>query len=119
MDQTQDMSATPEGFSVGPFSGKLSEIELREIVHLLNVTKKSGKLEVKSPSGVGEVHFLDGEIADAKWGKLDPLRSLAAMLKEREGSFRFRRGEQDITRVLRGPTSKVLVDALKLGSRES
>ncbi|MCU0722235.1 MAG: FHA domain-containing protein, partial [Planctomycetes bacterium] len=70
LEQTQDMSATPEGFSVGPFSGKLSEIELREIVHLMNVTRKSGRIEIKTPAGVGEVHFLEGEIANAVWGKM-------------------------------------------------
>jgi pSer/pThr/pTyr-binding forkhead associated (FHA) protein len=117
LDQTQDMSAGPEGFSVGPFSGKLSEIELREIVHLMNVTRKSGKLEIKTGSGVGEVHFLEGEIANATWGDLEPLRALAAMFNEREGSFRFRRGDADIQRTLHGPTSKILVDAMKLGSR--
>lgn len=118
LDQTQDMSATPEGFSVGPFSGRLSEIEMREIIHLLNVTRKSGKIEIKTPSGTGEVHFLEGEIANATWGKLEPLRALAGMLKEREGSFRFRRDDKDIQRTLHGPTSRILVDALKISNRE-
>jgi len=113
MDATQDMAPmNPE--TAGPFSGKLSEIELREIVHLLNVTRKSGKLEIKMEKMIGEVHFLEGDIIDAKWGKEPPLRALAAMLGLRNGSFRFMRDFKDFHRTLHGPTSKILIDALRL-----
>lgn len=117
LEATQDMAALDSDFSIGPFSGRLAEIELREIVHLMNVTRKSGKLEVKTPACTGEVHFLEGDIVDAKWGFEEPIKALAVMLHNREGSFRFLRGDTDIHRTLHGPTSKILIEAIKLGSR--
>ena len=118
MDATQDMAPMDPETAV-PFSGKLSEIELREIVHLLNVTRKSGKLEIKIENMIGEVHFHEGDIVDAKWNKDAPLRALASMLSLRNGSFRFLRDFKDFHKTLHGPTSKILIEALKLGASTS
>ncbi|MHC4781249.1 MAG: FHA domain-containing protein [Planctomycetota bacterium] len=117
MDATQDLGLG-DNYEVGPFSGRLSEIELRDIARLLNMTHKTGRLEVTTPAQVGEIHFLEGEIVDAKWGKLPAMHALANMLVEKDGSFRFLRDSMEIRRVLEGPTSKILIDALRLGSQK-
>jgi pSer/pThr/pTyr-binding forkhead associated (FHA) protein len=117
MDATQDLGLGDD-YEVGPFSGRLAEIELRDIARLLNMTHKTGRLEVSTPSQVGEIHFLDGEIVDARWGSLAAMQALANMLVEKDGSFRFLRAAEGIQRVLEGPTSKILIDALRLGSQK-
>lgn len=117
-DATQDLSLGEGGYEVGPFSGRLSEIELKDIARLLNLTKKTGRLEVKLVRGVGEIHFLEGEIADAKFQDLEPMKALALLVSAKDGVFRFLRHTGEIRPVLQGPTSKLLIEALKLAARE-
>jgi len=117
MEATQDISLGEGNYEVGPFSGRLSDIDLKDIARLLNMTKKTGKLEVKTESQAGQIHFLDGEIADAKWESLEPMQALAAMLMAKDGNFRFLRDKEGIRPVLEGPTSKILIEALRQGAR--
>jgi hypothetical protein len=46
------------------------------------------------------------------------MQALANMLVEKDGSFRFLRDAEGMRRVLEGPTSKLLIDALRLGSKK-
>ncbi len=117
MEATQDLVLGEEEYEVGPFSGRLAEIELRDIARLLNMTRKTGKLEVKTPRQVGEIHFQEGEIVDARWTGMTPMQALAHMLQEKEGSFRFLRDAEGMQKKLEGPTSKLLIEAVRLGSR--
>ncbi|MHC5036333.1 MAG: FHA domain-containing protein [Planctomycetota bacterium] len=119
MDATQDLVIGEGSYEVGPFSGRLAEIELRDICRLLNMTRKTGKLEVKTPSETGEIHFADGEIGNAKWADLNAMQALAHMLVQKDGNFRFMRETEGINRVLEGPTSKLLIDALRLGTKKT
>jgi hypothetical protein len=117
MEATQDISLGEGNYEVGPFSGRLSDIELKDIARLLNMTKKTGMLEVRTPSGTGEIHFQDGEIVHAKWEEHDPMTALGKLLVTRDGSFRFLREAPGVRRTLEGPTSKILIEALRLGAR--
>lgn len=120
MEATQDISlGADDTYEVGPFSGRLSEIELRDIARLLNMTRKTGKLEVKTPDYVGEVHFSDGEIVHALWKDLPSMNALAQILAQKEGSFRFIRVTEGLEKTLEGPTSKLLIEAMRMATRRS
>ena len=69
-------------------SGSLREMGLPDIVQVLFHGRKTGKLNVKSDSGKsGEIHFLEGAIANAVLGTLSGADAFYAMVRFTDGEF--------------------------------
>jgi response regulator RpfG family c-di-GMP phosphodiesterase len=69
-------------------SGSLREMGLPDIVQVLFHGRKTGKLNVKSSAGKsGEIHFLEGAIADAVLGTLSGADAFYAMVRFDDGEF--------------------------------
>jgi response regulator RpfG family c-di-GMP phosphodiesterase len=80
-----DQRATGKG-SRG-VSGSLREMGLAELVQVLAQGRKSGNLKIRSGSDVGEIHFLEGDVVNALWGKVRGEEAFYAMLKLQDGDF--------------------------------
>ncbi|MFO0737638.1 MAG: DUF4388 domain-containing protein [Labilithrix sp.] len=68
-------------------SGQLSEMGLPDIVQVLFHGRKTGNLRVKSNGKAGEIHFLEGAIANAVLGSLSGADAFYAMVRFTEGEF--------------------------------
>jgi response regulator RpfG family c-di-GMP phosphodiesterase len=68
-------------------SGSLREMGLPDIVQVLFHGRKTGKLNVKSAGNSGEIHFLEGAIANALLGSLTGADAFYAMVRFQEGEF--------------------------------
>ncbi len=68
-------------------SGSLREMGLAELVQVLANGRKSGKLKIRAGSEMGEIHFAEGEVVNALWGKLRGDEAFYAMLKLEDGDF--------------------------------
>lgn len=68
-------------------SGSLREMGLPDIVQVLFHGRKTGKLSVKSGSSSGEIHFLEGAIANAILGNLSGADAFYAMVRFQDGEF--------------------------------
>ncbi len=68
-------------------SGSLREMGLPDIVQVLFHGRKTGKLNVKSGGSSGEIHFLEGAIANAVLGKLSGADAFYAMVRFQDGEF--------------------------------
>ena len=68
-------------------SGSLREMGLPDIVQVLFHGRKTGKLNVKSGGNSGEIHFLEGAIANAVLGKLSGADAFYAMVRFQDGEF--------------------------------
>lgn len=69
-------------------SGSLSEMGLPDIVQVLFHGRKTGKLNVKNASGkAGEIHFLEGAVANAVLGALSGADAFYAMVRFSDGEF--------------------------------
>lgn len=68
-------------------SGSLRGMGLPDIVQVLVHGRKTGKLNVKSGGSSGEIHFLDGAIANAVLGKLTGAAAFYAMVCFQDGEF--------------------------------
>jgi response regulator RpfG family c-di-GMP phosphodiesterase len=68
-------------------SGSLREMGLPDIVQVLFHGRKTGKLVVKSSGKAGEIHFLEGAIANAMLGPLTGADAFYAMVRFSEGEF--------------------------------
>ncbi len=68
-------------------SGSLREMGLPDIVQVLFHGRKTGRLNVRSNGKTGEIHFLEGNIANALIEELTGADAFYAMLKFTEGDF--------------------------------
>ena len=68
-------------------SGSLREMGLPDIVQVLFHGRKTGKLNVKSGGSSGEIHFLEGAIANAVLGNLSGADAFYAMVRFQDGEF--------------------------------
>jgi CheY-like chemotaxis protein len=68
-------------------SGSLREMGLPDIVQVLFHGRKTGRLNVRSGGKNGEIHFLEGNIANAIVGDVTGAPAFYALLKFAEGDF--------------------------------
>jgi response regulator RpfG family c-di-GMP phosphodiesterase len=68
-------------------SGSLREMGLPDIVQVLFHGRKTGKLAIKSGSKAGEIHFLEGAVANAMFGELSGANAFYAMVGFTDGEF--------------------------------
>ncbi|HVW29884.1 MAG TPA: HD domain-containing phosphohydrolase [Polyangiaceae bacterium] len=67
--------------------GSLTEMGLPDIIQVLWHGRKSGSLKIRSGTEQGEIHFVEGNIFNAMWGKLRGEEAFYAMLTLTEGDF--------------------------------
>jgi CheY-like chemotaxis protein len=80
--RTQTGKAASKGVS-----GSLREMGLPDIVQVLFHGRKTGKLNIKCGGKSGEIHFLEGAIANALLGGLSGADAFYAMVRFEEGEF--------------------------------
>ena len=68
-------------------SGSLAEMSLPDLVQILWHGRKSGALRVRRGPEAGEVHFSEGKVVNAMWGKLRGAEAFYAMLSVLQGEF--------------------------------
>lgn len=68
-------------------SGSLREMGLPDIVQVLFHGRKTGNLKIKSAGMNGEIHFLEGAIANATLGDLTGADAFYAMVRFMDGEF--------------------------------
>ncbi len=69
------------------FSGRLSEMNLVDIIQTLEVGQKSGILKLQRNGKQGEIRFQAGTVIDARYASFSPLESIDKMFTWTEGVF--------------------------------
>jgi response regulator RpfG family c-di-GMP phosphodiesterase len=80
--------SSSSGPAVG-VSGSLAEMSLPDLVQILWHGRKSGALRLRRGAESGEVHFAEGMVVNAMWGKLRGEDAFYAMLRISDGEFAF------------------------------
>jgi response regulator RpfG family c-di-GMP phosphodiesterase len=83
----EQRSQSGKGGAAKGVSGSLREMGLPDIVQVLFHGRKTGKLNVKSGGNAGEIHFLEGAIANAVLGSLSGAAAFYAMVRFQDGEF--------------------------------
>lgn len=83
----EQRSQSGKGGAAKGVSGSLREMGLPDIVQVLFHGRKTGKLNVKSRGKSGEIHFLEGAVANALLGALSGADAFYAMVRFDEGEF--------------------------------
>lgn len=98
------------------FGGGFSGAELLEIVQFLELHKKDGRLVVSAPTIEGEIGFAQGVIISASAGLLVGEEATLQLIKQAEGTFRFRplaTGERIVDTGLALRPSVVAIEVLR------
>jgi response regulator RpfG family c-di-GMP phosphodiesterase len=68
-------------------SGSLTEMALPDIVQVLWHSRKTGSLKIHAPEGSGEIHFVEGQIYNALFGRKRGTDAFYAMVSLQRGEF--------------------------------
>lgn len=94
-------------------SGSLREMGLPDIVQVLFHGRKTGKLNVRSGTISGEIHFLTGNIANALLDDLEGADAFYAMLKFVEGDFALDPSFAPPKRIIEESSEALLLEGMR------
>ena len=94
-------------------SGRLRELGLPDMVQVLFHGRKSGNLKIRAPGGSGEIHFLDGDVANALWGELRGEEAFYAMLRLTDGEFGLDPSFRAQSRVIQASSEALLLEGMR------
>lgn len=94
-------------------SGSLREMGLPDIVQVLFHGRKTGKLNVRSGGKNGEIHFLEGNVANAIVGEITGAQAFYALLKFEEGDFALDPGFTPPKRVIADSSEALLLEGMR------
>jgi response regulator RpfG family c-di-GMP phosphodiesterase len=100
-------------------SGSLREMGLPDIVQVLFHGRKTGKLNVRSAGKNGEIHFLEGNIANAIAGNVTGADAFYALLKFEEGDFALDPGFIPPKRVMVESAEALLLEGMRRMDEEN
>jgi pSer/pThr/pTyr-binding forkhead associated (FHA) protein len=113
LEKTADITIGDPTQNINSFRGNIAEMNLGEILQLLNLTRKSGDLEVKSRGKTGTIFIRGGEIMDAVIGRKKGEDAIGKIIRVHEGTYRFTLNEEPVEKVIYLKTSRLLVEALR------
>jgi hypothetical protein len=94
-------------------SGRLRELGLPDMVQVLFHGRKTGNLKIRAPEGTGEIHFVDGNVANALWGELRGEEAFYAMLKLMDGEFGLDPSFRAPSRVIQTSSEALLLEGMR------
>ena len=94
-------------------AGSLTEMGLPDIVQILAQGRKSGRLKVSASGENGEIHFDQGQVVNAMWGRLRGEDAFYAMCPLTSGEFAldptFKAGQ----RVIQASPESLLLEGMR------
>ena len=109
----QRASSGSGGKTTKGVSGSLREMGLPDIVQVLFHGRKTGKLAVRSNGKTGEIHFLEGAIANALIDDKKGTEAFYAMLKFQDGDFALDPSFAPPARLIQEPAEALLLEGMR------
>jgi hypothetical protein len=89
-------------------SGSLAEGGLVPLVASFHTNAATGVLSVTTADGAGELRFARGELVDAVFSKLEGVKALFRLAREKEGAWVFTEASPLVMRRITTPTEELL-----------
>lgn len=97
----------------GGLAGSLRDVALPDVIQALANGRKTGLLRVAANGTVGEIHFLEGALANASFGSHAREEAVYAMLALKDGDFSLDPSFKPAERVIRGSTESLLLEGMR------
>jgi response regulator RpfG family c-di-GMP phosphodiesterase len=108
LDQWSQTSKPSKGVS-----GSLTEMGLPDMVQVLFHGRKTGKLVIRSGGKSGEIHFLEGNVANAILADIKGANAFYAMLRFTEGDFALDPTFTPPKREIQEPAEALLLEGMR------
>jgi len=95
--------------------GGLSQLPLPDLLQILAMNRRTGRLTVANGAEKGEIHLSAGQPVNARVGDIEGEKALFRLVAWREGTFAFVPGPAP----LRAPVTRAMEDVLLEGMRQS
>ena len=96
------------------FAGSLADFGVPEILQVLDLNRKTGKLVIISNEGRGEVYLAEGQVTHAKLGDLVGEEAVYKMLAQERGYFEFdMRDISEIEHTVHVKTANLLMEGFR------
>lgn len=99
------------------FSGRLSEMNVMELLQTLEIGKKTGVAKIQNHEKEGIIYIKKGEVIDAVLDNLDAPNAVFRMFTWLDGTFQFELTEVEQPRVLNVPVVEILQKGLLFRDR--
>jgi CheY-like chemotaxis protein len=93
--------------------GTLKQIGLSDLLQILGMNRRSGRLYVTSGGKRGEIALVDGRTVDARAGGAEGEKALFRVLSWREGTFAFVPGGPQVVRKIERPMEDALLEGMR------
>ena len=93
--------------------GDLSQVALFDLLQVFSQNRRTGKLEVHTPSGVGAIWLAEGRITDAVFGQAIGEKAVYRVLALREGRFLFQPEARSPTQRISLAVDYLLMEAVR------
>jgi response regulator RpfG family c-di-GMP phosphodiesterase len=97
----------------GGLAGSLSDVALPDVIQVLSNGRKTGLLRVTSGAVTGEIHFFEGQMANAKFGAHAREEAIYAMLALKDGDFSFDSTFEPTDRPITASTETLLLEGMR------
>jgi len=96
------------------FGGKLGVFSPEELVQLLEVSRKSGEMEILSSYGEAKVWVKEGKVVHADFIGIEGQEAIYLLFALGEGTFEFRAGIEPPTETIHSSASMLLLEGLRM-----
>jgi DNA-binding response OmpR family regulator len=93
--------------------GNLAQIPLVDLLQILAMNKKSGRLRIERENEKAEVTLVEGRVVDARMGPAVGEKALFRLLTRREGQFAFVPGKNGAERRIERKLDELLLEGLR------
>lgn len=97
----------------GGLAGSLRDVALPDVIQALGNGRKTGLLRVTAGGTTGEIHFLEGMIANASFGAHAREEAIYAMLALKDGDFSLDAAFKPKERVITGGIESLLLEGMR------
>lgn len=111
---------TPKTQPLKILSGNLADLNLFDVIQIVENSRLTGALHIKSSAAEGEILFNEGQIAGAKVGSESSMDALSPLLGAVDGVFEFEKSSTEYERTIQATSNTALIlDMLRAKDEES
>ena len=93
--------------------GNLAQIPLVDLLQILAVNRKTGRLAVEREDEKADVFLRDGRVVDARMGEVSGEKALWRLLTRRDGQFAFVPGQEPVPERIERKLDELVLEGLR------
>ncbi len=94
-------------------SATFDSIDLVSVMQMINIDKRSAKLQLDLEDSRGIIHFRDGEIINAEFGDIGGIDAISKLVSYKRGFISVKKPGTGIKNIINKPFIELLMDILK------